>query len=71
MIRWRAVVYYRVKKGIAEAMHDLEDLAQLQDLIARGPHLDTIEKIEVFRVNPITGDSQSDRQKRATRRAAP
>ena len=34
--------------------HDFEELAELHNRIELGPHWDTIEKIEVFRVNHIT-----------------
>jgi hypothetical protein len=52
-IRWHAVAYYRYKKGTVDKHHDLEELFELHDLIERGPHWDTIEKIEVARVNHV------------------
>jgi hypothetical protein len=51
-IRWHAVVHYRTDDGTIDVEHDVEELGELHDLIERGPHWDTIERIEVLRVNP-------------------
>ncbi len=51
MIRWRATVYYRSESGFVDVSHDLSEIADLHDLIERGPHWDTIEKVEISRIN--------------------
>ena len=57
LIRWYAVAYYRTGNGTVDVHHDLEEIAELHTLIERGPHWDTIEKIEVFRVNHNTAET--------------
>ena len=54
LIRWRAVAYYRTASGALDVTFDLEELAELHERIEGGPHWDTIEKIEVFRVDHST-----------------
>jgi hypothetical protein len=54
LIRWHAITYYRTESGTLEVEHDMEEFWELHDLTELGPHWDTIEKIEVFRVNHIT-----------------
>jgi hypothetical protein len=49
--RWRAVVWYRTEGGPVDVEHWLEELYELDDLVEAGPHWDTIEKIDVTRVN--------------------
>jgi hypothetical protein len=56
LILWHAITYYRTENGTVEIEHDLEELWELHNLIELGPHWDTIEKIEVFRVNHITDE---------------
>ena len=48
--RWRAVIWYRTKSGDADVEHFLAELEDLHDVVERGPHWDTITKIEVYRV---------------------
>jgi hypothetical protein len=64
-IRWHAVTYYRTEKGTVPVEHDLEEVAELHDLIELGPHWDTIEKIEVFRINHITAEDLTVERARA------
>jgi hypothetical protein len=54
LIRWHAVVHYRTENGVLDDEHDLEQLGELHDLVELGPHWDTIERIEVLRVNQCT-----------------
>ena len=49
--RWRATVFYRTKTGTVDVEHDLEELAEIHDIVEAGPHWDTIEKIEIVRIN--------------------
>ena len=49
--RWHAKVCYRANASLIDVEHDLDEIADLHDLIERGPHWDTIELIEVRRVN--------------------
>jgi hypothetical protein len=53
-IRWHATVAYRTELGAVDVEHDFEEIADLHDLIELGPHWDTIERIEIRRVNHIT-----------------
>lgn len=54
MVRWRATVFYRTDGGPVDVVHDLEELADLHEMVERGPHWDTIERIEIVRVNHNT-----------------
>lgn len=49
--RWRATVYYRTDSGTVDVQHSLGELADLHDFVEAGPHWDTIERIEIVRVN--------------------
>ena len=51
--RWRAVVWYRTETGLVDVEHWLDEVGDLHDLVEAGPHWDTIEKIEIYRVNHI------------------
>ena len=51
--RWRATVIYRTDAGPVDVPMLLEELADLHDRIEKGPHWDTIVKIEIHRVNHI------------------
>lgn len=53
--RWQATVYYRTDGGTLDVVHDLEEIADIHDRIEAGPHWDTVEKIEIIRVNHIDG----------------
>lgn len=53
--RWQATIHYRTVKGIVDIIHDLEELEDLHDLVERGPHFDTIEKIEIIRADNLEG----------------
>lgn len=50
--RWKAKVYYRVNAGILLVDHEFEELSELHNLIERGPHWDTINKIEITLLRP-------------------
>jgi hypothetical protein len=55
LIRWHAAVTYRTdSSGPVDVHHELEELEELHHLVERGPHWDTIEKIEIVRVNHNT-----------------
>ena len=49
IVRWIATVNYRANTGLVDVQHDISELYELQDLIERGPHWDTIESITVVR----------------------
>ena len=51
--RWRATVYYRTANGTVDVQHSLGELEDLHDFVEAGPHWDTIERIEIVRVNHI------------------
>jgi hypothetical protein len=52
--RWWAVIHYRTETGTSCLEHLLEEVYELHDEVELGPHWDTIEKIEVFRINHNT-----------------
>jgi hypothetical protein len=45
--RWLARVTYRSQSGPVGVDHHLEELAELYDIVERGPAWSTIERIEV------------------------
>ena len=47
--RWHATIFYRTDSGIVDVEHDLCELCDLHDIVERGPHWDTIEKITIVR----------------------
>jgi len=51
--RWRAVIWYRATCGLVDVEYWLAELTDLHDRIESGPHFDTVEKIDVVRVNHI------------------
>jgi hypothetical protein len=51
LVRWIATVHYRTGLGMVDVQHDLEELDELQDLVERGPHWDTIDRIDVVRAD--------------------
>lgn len=53
--RWKATVFYRTQNGTVDVEHQLEELHELHDFVEAGPHWDTIEKIEVVRINHVDG----------------
>jgi hypothetical protein len=54
MIRWSATVYYRTENGILDVIHELEEIADLHQLVESVPDWNTIQKIEIIRVgNPM------------------
>jgi hypothetical protein len=54
--RWQATVWYRVADGQSvDVILDLEELEDLHDHVEAGPHFDTVEKIDVIRVNHVDG----------------
>jgi hypothetical protein len=67
LIRWHAEVHYRTDNGPLLVEHDFEELMELHDRIELGPHWDTIEKIEVFRVNHNTATDLTVEQSKRLR----
>src|SRR3954451_19914135 len=55
MYRWHATVTYRTDAGPLAVEHDLEELAELHDLVELGPHWDTVIEIRVVRVGHVDG----------------
>lgn len=49
IVRWVADVIYKSDSGLVDVRHDLEELDELQDLVERGPHWDTIDRIVIER----------------------
>lgn len=54
MIRWQATVNCRTDNGTADVIYHLSEISDLHYLVERGPHWDTIEKIEIVRVNHVS-----------------
>ena len=57
IVRWRATIYYRTDHGVVPTVLNLSELYELHDEVEHGPHWDTIERIEVVRVDvddPLT-----------------
>ncbi|MGM4987382.1 hypothetical protein [Tardiphaga sp. 841_E9_N1_2] len=52
-MRWQATIHYRTDAGIVDVEHRVSELHEIHDLVERGPHWDTVEKIEVIRINHI------------------
>lgn len=60
--RWQATVQYRADHATVDATWDLEEISDLAPLIELGPHWDTIEKIEIVRVNHCTSPTLTIQQ---------
>lgn len=45
--RWRAVIEYRSATGVIDVQHDFEEIADLHDLIERGPDWGAIIKCTI------------------------
>lgn len=52
MTRWKATIHYRTAHGILLVDHDIEEIQDLHSLVERGPHWDTIDKIEIILARP-------------------
>lgn len=52
--RWKAIVHYRSDTGLVDVEHLLEELDELAEYVEAGPHWDTIERIEIVRINHCT-----------------
>jgi hypothetical protein len=47
MFRWVATVWYRTDAGLIDVEHEFGELADLHDLIERGPDFYAIDRIEI------------------------
>lgn len=47
--RWRAVALYRTANGSIDVEHFFDEIADLHDLIERGPHWDTLISCTITR----------------------
>lgn len=45
--RWAATVHYRHASGLVDVTHDLDEISDLEALVERGPHFDTIDHITI------------------------
>lgn len=50
--RWNAVIHYRSEVGVVDVPHEIEELAELQDLVEHGPDWNTIADITIKLVDP-------------------
>jgi hypothetical protein len=62
MMRWTVTVYYRLDAGLLDVTHDIEELEELQMLVERGPHWDTIDRIEIRLNRPAQNPSMTVQQ---------
>lgn len=53
MTRWTATITYRIDGGFAHMRHDLDELHDLDEIVERGPHWDTIDQIHIVRAGLI------------------
>jgi hypothetical protein len=49
--RWQATVYYRTDNGTVDVQHLLGELRDLHGFVEAGPHWDTIQRIEIVRID--------------------
>lgn len=54
-MRWRATIQYRADDATVDVTSELEELRDLHQFVERGPHWDTIIKIEIVRINHVAG----------------
>jgi len=50
-VRWIATVFYRTEAGTVDVQHDMLEIEELHSLVERGPHWDTIVRINVVRAD--------------------
>jgi hypothetical protein len=61
--RWHAVVQYRTGLGTPMNVEMyLEEIGDIQDHIERGPHWDTVEVVEIRRINHIASPNLTLKQ---------
>lgn len=48
--QWVVTIWYRTDGGIVDVVHDVEELCEVAELVERGPHWDTIDKIEITKL---------------------
>ncbi len=53
LARWKALVQYRSDTGLINVEMFLDEIADLDGRIERGPHWDTVHHIEIKRINHI------------------
>jgi hypothetical protein len=46
-MRWRATIYYRTDVGLIDVEHELQELADLHDIVENGPSWYAIERIDI------------------------
>lgn len=48
-VRWKVAIVYKSEHGLIDNEHLLEEISELDALVERGPHWDTIEEIKITR----------------------
>lgn len=51
--RWRATTHYRTDSGLVDVEHEIRELGEIELIVERGPHWDTIDRIEIVRINHV------------------
>jgi hypothetical protein len=46
-MRWYVTAYYRTDNGLLDIPYEIEELSDLEEVIERGPHFGTIDRIEI------------------------
>jgi hypothetical protein len=62
LARWHATVTYRHDTGPVDVPILLREIRDLHRWIEKGPHWDTIEKIQILRVNHIDSPTLTKEQ---------
>lgn len=46
-MRWNVIIWYRTAKGLNGVEHDVEELAEIEAMVERGPDWRAIDRIEI------------------------
>lgn len=49
--RWQVTMFYRTDNGVVDVHHEIEELVEIDALVERGPHWDTLERV-VIQIHP-------------------
>ena len=53
MLRWNATVFYRTASGSEIVECDAEEIGDIEEMVERGKHFDTVEGIFIKRINHV------------------
>lgn len=49
--RWKATLFYRTEAGPIDIEQELVEVGDIHEIVERGPHWDTLIRIEIVRIN--------------------